>query len=276
MKSYVLITGATGGLGKAFSAECAARGWDILLTDQNPEKLAWLADGMERLYGVNTLTRVCDLTDRHERSAFWDWAVKEGYRFHMLVNIAGMDFEGRFRERTTDELRTIIQLNVEGTIEMTRRALDFADPARILRVVTISSLAGFYPMPVKAVYAASKRFLLDFSLSMRQEFSPHDVTFTVVCPAGMPTTPGSIEGIKVQGLWGRLTTLNVGDVAALTIRSALAGKAIVIPGFLNKVIMGLGSLLPPALVAKLVSRRWTEARKKRAPQSGLTNIMLPQ
>jgi short-subunit dehydrogenase len=62
MKSLVFITGATGGLGKAFAVECASRGWDLFLTDLRTENLALLASGLEQAYGVNVHYYACDLT----------------------------------------------------------------------------------------------------------------------------------------------------------------------------------------------------------------------
>ena len=127
----------------------------------------------------------------------------------------------------------------------------------------MGSLAGFYPMPLKAVYAASKRFLLDFNIAMGREFSPLDATFTVVCPAGMPTTPESIEGIRVQGGIGRMTTVNVGDVAAGSVKHALKGCGIYIPGWINQILRVLGGLVPPGMVSWLIGKRWAAARRER-------------
>ncbi len=56
MGSMIFITGATGGLGKAFAVECASRGWDLFLTDLRAESLAMLASGLERSYGVRCIT----------------------------------------------------------------------------------------------------------------------------------------------------------------------------------------------------------------------------
>ena len=262
MKSYVLITGASGGLGKAFAGECASRGWDLFLSDVSQEKLEALAKGLMRLYGVDVLYNACDLTDSASRTSFWRQVQRYGVRFHMLINVAGVDFEGLFEERNASELSTIIRLNIEGTVEMTRRVLQYRNPARELRIINVSSLAAFYPMPVKAVYAASKRFLLDFSRAIRQELRSNQVTVTVLCPAGMPTTNASIEGINAQGFMGRITTANVGDVAALTINRALAGRAVYVPGFLNQMMRFFGSLVPANVLAALIGRRWISARQQ--------------
>lgn len=261
MKSYVLVTGATGGLGKALAAECAARGWNLFLTDLHREALDKVARGLERLYGVNVLTAACDLTDADDRGRLWDGIFRQGLTFHMVLNVAGIDYQGPFDERQVRELNTIVRLNVEATVEMTRRVLARRDLTRTLHIVNVSSLAAFYPMPVKAVYAASKRFLLDWSMALAQELREQNVTVTALCPAGMPTTPACVRSIEAQGWLGRLTTVNAGDVAALTIRRALVGRRIVIPGLLNQMLGGLGSLVPRSLIIALINRRWSKAHR---------------
>ncbi|MBN1400143.1 MAG: hypothetical protein JXA74_04855, partial [Anaerolineae bacterium] len=117
---------------------------------------------------------------------------------------------------------------------------------------------------VKAVYAASKRFLLDWSLALHAELRDSGVTVTALCPAGLPTNPSCVEGIAAQGLMGRLTTLNVGDVAAGALDRALAGRPRYIPGAVNQALRALGALAPRPWVAHLLNRRWRQARARRA------------
>jgi short-subunit dehydrogenase len=262
MKSLALITGAAGGLGKAFAAECASRGWDLYLTDTAERPLRVLAEGLARLYNVGARFAPCNLTDPAARDRFWETIRAEGLRFHLLVNAAGLDFEGPFAERQPEELCTIVRLNVEAVVAMTRRTLPFRDPARTFRIVNVSSLSAFYPMPVKAVYAASKRFLLDFSLALRRELKESDATVTALCPAGLPSNPPVIKAIEAQGFMGRLTTRNVGFVARKTIDRALADRAVYIPGLINVVLRRLGSLVPQSFVTSLLGRRWNFDRKR--------------
>ena len=262
MKSTVFITGATGGLGQAFAAECAARGWDLFMTDLSEEALQCASEGLERLYSVNVLAYACDLTDAAAREALWRHVAQRRLRFHMLFNVAGIDYQGLFQERRVEELQTIVRLNVESTVEITRRVLAYRDPVRTLRIVNVCSLAAFYPMPFKAIYAASKRFLLDWSLALDAELRDQNATVTALCPAGMPTNPACIRSIEAQGLMGRWTTMNASDVAARTIDHALAGHRVVIPGALNRMLRALGALVPRPLVALMISKRWSEAHGK--------------
>jgi short-subunit dehydrogenase len=257
--SSVLITGAAGGLGKALTAECASRGWDLFLTDVSDDRLTPLATGMERMYGARVQYRAADLIDPVAREVLWHYIDRQNLSFHALFNVAGIDYEGLFDERRIDELHAVLRLNIESTVEMTRRVLQHRDPSQTLRIVTVSSLAAFYPMPVKAVYASSKRFLLDWSLALHEELSDKDATVTTVCPAGMPSNPGIIRRIDAQGLMGQITTMNVGGVAARTIDRALHGERLYIPGIMNKILRYLGGWVPPYIIANVLNKRWQKA-----------------
>jgi hypothetical protein len=127
----------------------------------------------------------------------------------------------------------------------------------------VVSLAAFYPMPEKATYAASKRFLLDFSLALRTEVRALNATVTALCPAGMPTTEETIRAIDSQGLIGQMTTCNTGSVANQTLNAALKGKAVCIPGMFNRLIQMAGQCLPTALVIELIGWRWKKTRARK-------------
>ncbi len=259
MTSWIMITGATGGLGKAFAVECASRGWNLFLTDLHPVSLQTLSDSLCRTYGVHVQYQACDLADPASRSELFAYLQQTGARFWGLINVAGLDYEGLFSERKREQIRSILRVNIEGTLEVTHALLERRDPRHIFRIINVGSLAGFYPMPVKATYAASKRFLLDFSIAMREELRPQGVTVTVLCPAGMPTTASCIQGIEAQGLMGQLTTQDIGAVAAQTLDQALRGRAVYIPGLFNRLLWLAGSLVPPRALAKLIGKRWRQA-----------------
>jgi hypothetical protein len=262
MMSSVLITGATGGVGKAFAAECGHRGWDLFLTDLVEHPLAYVAQGVERMYGVTVHHAPCDLTDADQRDRFWQQIDRQGLRFHTLINVAGMEYQGAFEERQLTQLQTMVRLNIESTVEMTQRVLSHRDPDRTLRIINVSSLAAFYPMPYKAVYAASKRFLLDWSLAIGAELREQDVTVTALCPAGMPTHMRSIRSIEAQGLLGRLTVMNASDVVAIAVDRALAGRRLVVPGLVSRLTSRLSNLIPRLLALGWIHRRWVNDRRE--------------
>lgn len=264
MRSLVCITGAAGGLGKAFSIECASRGWDLFLTDLSEEALSQLARSLINTYNVNVHYHCCDLTDFEARSELFEHIQKKGFNFNFLINIAGLDYEGPFVDRTREQIRIILRLNIEANLEMTSAVLKLRDVSRPFRIINVASLAAYYPMPIKAMYASSKRFLLDFSRALGEEIRPLGATVTALCPAGMPTTPECIRAIEAQGIAGWITTQNVGFVASGAIDSALKGKPVYIPGLINRLLKTVGSFVPPFVIARLVGNRWKVAQRKKA------------
>jgi short-subunit dehydrogenase len=260
-----MITGATGGLGKAFAVECAARGENLYLTDLREEPLTQLATALRRAYRIDARSRACDLTDERQRSELFAVLAQEGANFGKLINVAGGDAEGLFAEQSRERIRMILRLNVEAAVEMTHALLALRDRSRTFRVINVASLAAFCPMPYKATYAASKRFMLDLSLALREERREQDVTVTALCPAGMPTTPECIAAIEAQGLMGYLTTVNTGAVASLALDASERGQAVIVPGALNRALRWASALAPAGWAGHLIGRRWAAAHRKRKP-----------
>lgn len=258
----VLITGASGGLGRAMAVECGKRGYNLFLTDVNEDGLRRVQTGLERQFGVTVAVKACDLTDSASVDELLSVIDERGIRFDMLLNIAGMDAEGGFLSRERERVVKIVALNDAGTLRITHAILERRRPEAHFTAVFVSSLASMFPMPLKATYAASKRFLLDFATSLRQELKDRDANVLVLCPAGMVTTPKCIEAIAAQGFWGDVTTNPLEIVARKTLDRALAGKAVYIPGGLNRALSALGGLLPRAWVAEIVYWRWNRAQRK--------------
>ncbi len=271
-KKVVLITGATGGLGKAFVIECASRGWDLFLTDRYQSQLDTLAACVRSTYDVTVTSKSCDLAEVDSRNQFIDYINTMGYHFKMLINVAGVDHEGRFMDQSASQIQSILRLNIESTVSLTHAILPLRHPLEPFHLINVASLAAFYPMPIKAVYAASKRFLVDFSFALREELRSAGISVTVLCPAGMPTNRECIKAIEGQGFAGQITTMDVGRVAYLTLNAALAGKAVLIPGRINSLLQFLGELIPPSLIAHQIGIRWDSVRKRRIKQGSLSVV----
>lgn len=260
MKSMLMITGATGGLGSAFTLEAARRGYDLLLTDRTHEGEGFAARLAEK-FNIQVVYKPCDLADEKAREGFLNTLREEGYRFWGLINVAGLDNEGGFLERSRAQILRILHINILATLDITHGVLPLRDPEKRFRLINVCSLAGYQPMPYKATYAASKRFLLDFSRALREEIKSFG-SVTALCPAGMPTTVECMRSIFAQGFWGMATSMDPAVVAKRTIQAALKGRAVVIPGLLNQFVQSLSSLVPAAISARYVAKRWSKARAK--------------
>jgi short-subunit dehydrogenase len=258
-----LITGASGGLGRVLAMEAARRGYDLVLTDMNADNLEAFRQGLLRQFDIRVTTETCDVTSADDVARLFGILRDRGIRLTMLFNVAGVDYEGGFLDMDCEQVLDIVRVNIEGTMRMLHGALRHRELGSRFTVVMVSSLASLYPIPLKATYAASKRFLLDFATSLSQELSGQNVSILTLCPGGLPTTPGALQGINAQGFWGRSTTNSLTSVARHTIDRALHGKHLYIPGLVNRTLSLCGMLIPRELLARMLYLRWLQAREGR-------------
>jgi len=255
MNGRAVITGAAGGLGRAFVWEFAARGWDLFLTDVDERRLAAVASGVSCAFDCIVEYVGSDLSNEHDRRTLIQAIAGGDSPCNALVNVAGFDHEGAFLRRDWYELSRLMRVNMEAGIQLTHSLAGTRLEGSVFRVINTASLAAFFPMPYKALYAASKGFVLSVSLALQEELNPA-ATITVLCPAGMPTTQHAIRAVDAQGFLGRITTMNTSDVARIAYEAAMRGKGVVVPGVLNRVLLGASRLFPPAYLASAIGRRW--------------------
>lgn len=261
MASKAFISGATGGLGRSFAVECASRGWDLFITDLDERRLENLAGALSSAYNISVDWRACDMADAGSRTRLLEAMRERGIRLHMAVNVAGLDHEGMFLEKSREQILSILNVNAVSTVDMMHSLTELRDKSRTYRLINVCSLAGMFPMPVKATYAATKRLLIDMTLALREEFRAINATATALCPAGMATNEELLKSLDVQGFAGRITTLEVGYITSRTIDLALKGRAIYIPGLINRALHGISRLFPATFVARMIGRRWSKTNK---------------
>lgn len=258
--AYTFISGATGGIGKAFSYECAKSGYDLFLTGRSSEKLLALKEELNKENpNVQILTFACDLTSQESRSKMIDYIDGEKVTFDRIINVAGVDTQKGFLEYTEEKVLFQIRVNVEATISLTHALL--ARKAEKLELLTISSMSGASPMPYFALYSATKALLTNFFTSMHYELKEHGVKVTVVLPGGVPTRPDIIEDIKGQGIWGKLSSKSPEFVAKKSLKAVRKNKVKYIPGGFNKFLNFLMKLVPKCISLRFIANRWKKISK---------------
>jgi uncharacterized protein len=119
----VMITGASGGLGRSLANECARRGYNLFLTDMRAESLIALQSGLVRQYGVDVVVRACNLTSETSVSELLAFVDQHDLRFNMLLNVAGIDHEGGFLTVECQKILDIVGLDVMATLRLTHGVL---------------------------------------------------------------------------------------------------------------------------------------------------------
>jgi hypothetical protein len=260
-RRYALVTGASGGLGSAFALQAARRGWHLILVDLPGTGLAELGRRLSRAYRVDAQSLEMDIADAKERERLCAWIRGNFIDLALLVNNAGTGSHAGFEDSPLDRLGCIVDVNIKATMSLTHMLLPELRKHAGAALINVASLAAFYPMPAMAVYAASKSFILNFTLALRAELRGTGVSASALCPAGMITNRDTADQVKAQGFFGRITTWQPENVAAVAIRQALRGRAVIIPGLANRLIRLLGEAAPRRLVVSLIGKRWRDAER---------------
>ncbi len=257
-QKYALVTGATGGLGRAFVKELASRGYALLLTGRSEEKLAALkAELVKEFPSVVVHTHPADLSDDRARKELL--AVFGRYPVSLLVNAAGADIQKGLTEYTEEKLVFQCRVNFEAAVSLSRFAIE--KRAEKLQIINISSVSGLYPMPYFGIYSATKCALTYFSQSLRQEMKGKGVFVTAILPGAMPTREDVKEQIKGQGLWGRLAAKSPESVVKASLKAVSKNKRVVVVGFWNKLMRVSTAWLPASRRLKFIARRWSKISK---------------
>ena len=257
--NFTFISGATGGIGKAFVYECAQKGYPLFLTGRSIKKLNELKTDVESKFGNRVEVFACMLNDESARKDMFDFIAQNDFKFDRIINVAGVDTQMAVAEYTLDKLIFQMRVNVEATITNTYSLLQHR--ANGVEIVTISSMSGVSPMPYFALYSATKSCLTSFFSSLRLEMKKQNVKITTVLPGGVPTRPDIIADIKGQGLWGKLSSKQPSYVAKKSLKKVRKNKRIFIPGFFNKFLYRLMKFVPLGIKMRFIAHRWKKLKK---------------
>lgn len=255
-----MVTGATGGLGKAFVYALAKRGYALLLTGRSEEKLRALQAEVQNTYPDSEIkTYAAELDSEADRKELMEQIAADGIKISLLANVAGADVQKGLAEYTQEKIAFQCRVNFEAAVSLCRFAIEHK--AERLEIVNVSSVSGIYPMPYFAIYSATKGALTSFSQSLRAEMKGKNVAVTAVLPGAMPTREDIKAQIKGQGLWGRLAAKSPQSVAEASLRAVRKNKRKVIVGFWNKV-MRIGTCwIPSSWRLHFIAKRWSKISK---------------
>ena len=261
---FTLITGACGGLGRAFVKQCATAGENLLLTGTSESKLEKLKEDFSDIFaGIKVKTLVLNLASENDRQNVLTFLDKEKIIVNKLINNAGVIIEGDLERFSDEEIQNAIMVNCVGTLDLTKKLLRVRDTDNLFEVLTVSSVASSYPIPHMGVYSATKSFIVSIMVALSYEFKGKNVVITTVCPGGMATTDAMKESIKSMGLGGKLSCNSTEFVAKMALKALKKKKKVVVSGFFNKFLVVLSKPFSKSFLASGAGRIWKKSQKKR-------------
>ncbi len=249
--AYALITGASGGLGKALAIELAKRGTDLLLVSRNSEKLDLLSKQLSSTYKVKCPFLALDLSEKQAPFEVKDFISAYHIKVNILINNACNYVRGPFIETDENQELETIMLQCTNLMLITKLLLPNLLTTHLSKILNIGSTGSFVPGPFNSVYCAAKAFVFSFSVALSEELKSSGIAVSTLCPGGMETNfqKGLPEHKSV--LFKQMTPQKVAEIA---VNQMYNEKQIIIPGFWNKCQVILMKFLPIKIITSLSAK----------------------
>ena len=242
-----LVTGATAGIGAAFTDALARRGHDLVLVARDGARLEERRAQLTS-YGVQVDVLPADLADDGDLGRV---EARCAQGLDLLVNNAGLGTKGAFHEVDVEQEEHLLRVNVRAVMRLTRAAL----PPMVARgsggIVNVSSVAGFAPGARGATYSASKAWVTNFSESLHLQHEGTGVRVLALCPGFTRTEFHERADMDVTAIPERLW-LRAEDVVAEALRDLERGRSLCVPGRQYKAVVAATRLVPPVATRKVV------------------------
>lgn len=253
-RPLALITGATSGIGFALAKLFAQNGFDLALTGRNPEVLRRIREEWEKEYNVDIKCCAHDLSVSSTPEDLCAAIQAEMMTVDVLVNNAGFGLRGEFAELPLADQLAMLQVNIVALTHLTRLVLPDMIRRRSGKILNVASVAGFLPGPLMSVYYASKAYVVNFSLALREEVREKGITVTALCPGPTATQFSERAGAQNTHLFQRMSMMDAATVAEAGFKGLMNGKALVVPGILNKALTYIVRCSPRGLVSSVVRK----------------------
>ena len=185
---YVLITGASGGIGAAIAEAFARAGHGLVLHYHKGEDRAHaLADRLHSDYGVPTLPCQADLSDTDAVNAMFARAAEEYGFIDTLVNNAGIAQQKLFTDLSDADWDRMINVNLGGTFRICRAALPEMIRQKRGTIINISSMWGQVGASCEVAYSAAKAGVIGLTKALAKEVAPSGITVNCIAPGAIRT-----------------------------------------------------------------------------------------
>ena len=246
-----LVTGASSGIGRAFVQRLAASGHDVVLVARDEQRLHAVADEVCAAYAVVAEVLPADLADRAATAAVEARLSEAARPVDLLVNAAGFSIHQPFVGGRLDAEERLVEVMVLAVLRLTHAAL----PGMVERghgsVVTVSSLAGWFPA---GTYSAAKAWATTFTEGLAADLDGAGVRAMALCPGYTRTEFHRRAGIDASAVPAALW-LDAGKVVDVALRDLRSGRTLSTPGAVATAMAPAVRLAPRSLLRRVASHR---------------------
>lgn len=257
----ILITGASDGIGRDLVEQFDLLGvGKLILIGRDPTRLDQVASRCQS----ETRVEQVDLADSHQLTDLIERLAAE--EVDVLVNNAGVGLAGAFASHEDDDrLVSMIRLNCEAVILLTRAILPGMLERRRGSLLFVGSLAGWAGGPGLCAYSATKGFIHRFAEGLRWELHGSGVAVSLLAPGATRTSFFPSAGIDAMDIRGG--SMSSKEVARQALKGLARGRAIIVPGLGNRLLLMLQRLAPRGIVGWTSRRIFASILKRSRPEA---------
>ena len=248
-----LITGASAGLGAEFARQCAARGEALALVARRCDRMEALAGEI----GGKVHIFEADLAKEGAAASLVAALGAEGLAVDTLINNAGFGLAGKFADQPLGRLTEMLDLNCRTLTELCHLVLPGMRERGRGAILNVASTAAFQPGPNMAVYYASKAYVLSFTEALHHELKNSGIKVSALCPG--PTTSEFSDVANSHSPTLERMKMPAGPVVRAGLDGLDGNKAVVIPGWRNKIGAQASRFLTRAAMRRIIGRIKVEA-----------------
>jgi uncharacterized protein len=252
-RAAVVVTGASGGIGREIAKVAAREGGPLVLIARSAATLAEAAEDV-RQAGGEAFTLALDLAAGDASAEVERFLAAHNLVCGVLVNNAGYGLLGAAAALPRDEQLGMIDLNVRALTDLTLRFLPGMVARRRGGIINLASVASFLPGPYMALYYASKAFVRSFSEALSEELRGSGVTVTCVAPGPVATAFLTRAGAKRVRLFKALPKVTPEMVARSAWHGFKRGRRLVVPTVMANLSAFAGAHLPHAFLLPFTAR----------------------
>ena len=179
----VLVTGASGGIGKAIAIELSSNGADLCLTGRNKSEL----ESLQKLLGGNCEIIISDLSKSEGIDELANSAQEKMGQIDILINNAGITRDNLFMRMSEEDWNEVINVNLNSIFKLTKHLIKGMIKRRYGRIINITSVIGVAGGAGQSNYSASKAGIIAMSKSLAQEVGSRSVTVNSIAPGFIET-----------------------------------------------------------------------------------------
>ncbi len=245
-----LVTGASSGIGREIVLQLARAGTNVVLVARSTDALTELASTVTSACGVTAEVLPADLTTQAGLDRVARRLRDPANPVDLLVNNAGVGTVGPVARLPLERETEVVRLNAVAVLHLSRVAAKAMQSRSHGSILNMGSLAGFAPVPYFAVYSATKAFVLQLTLALREELRGSGVSVTVIAPGFVDTDFGDKAGVRNPPL--RRLYASAERVARDGLAGAARGRAVVTPGLPVRAGSVFARVSPPAVYARMM------------------------